>query len=348
MVGAPFDDGNKKMISEKENEKNKTQKRNVTDASLTEMRAQGALQFAAEQKKKPMLSYFIHKTDDIYKRQEVKAFLNEADFDSINFKFGIPLVVLDFIDYMAGTDFIETVYKSVNPDLKNNPIERLEPYHQDELRLLKEEIDDQHLPFIYGIFNTLGEIDLKNFVKPPSQTEFESKQYITLDSIKRKLPDVFGVKNDFFAEMLFCFISKKYAPLSPTLKVNFHQFFTSLKVFWPKKQMNYEFEDAASREWRKTMEESSRNASLRLFMFEFMRISGGKMISILDLIKLCCYFLPDSCGFGRECENLMSKYKQLNIEPRYVHQRQEFNYQHYLKYVPNSCLINFFEFALVG
>jgi hypothetical protein len=109
-----------------------------------------------------------------------------------------------------------------------------------------------------------------------------------------------------------------------------------------------EFEDAASREWRKNTAESSRNAAMRLFMFEFMRVSGGKMISILDLIKLCCYFPPDSCDFGKECEQLMNKYKQLNIEPRYVHQRQEFGYQAYIKYVTNSCLINFLEFALVG
>lgn len=167
MIGAPATGRAKTIIAEKDTEKNKAQKRNVTDASLSEMRAQGALQFAAEQKKKPMLSYFIHKTDDIYKRQEVKAFLNEGDFESISFKFGLPLVVLDFIDYMTGSDFIETVYNFVNPDLKNNPIERLEPFHQDELRQLRDEIDDQFLPFIFGIFNALGEIEIKNFAKPP-------------------------------------------------------------------------------------------------------------------------------------------------------------------------------------
>jgi hypothetical protein len=97
----------------------------------------------------------------------VKAFLNEGDFESISFKFGLPLVVLDFIDNMTGSDFIETVYNFVNPDLKNNPIERLEPFHQDELRQLRDEIDDQFLPFIFGIFNALGEIEIKNFAKPP-------------------------------------------------------------------------------------------------------------------------------------------------------------------------------------
>ena len=46
-----------------------------------------------------------------------------------------------------------------------------------------------------------------------------------------------------------------------------------------------------------------------------------------------------SCGFGRECEKLMRKYKQLNIDPKYVHKRTEFGFNHYVKFVPNSCLI---------
>ena len=46
-----------------------------------------------------------------------------------------------------------------------------------------------------------------------------------------------------------------------------------------------------------------------------------------------------SCGFGRECEKLMRKYKQVNIDPKYVHKRTEFGFNHYVKFVPNSCLI---------
>jgi hypothetical protein len=63
-----------------------------------------------------MMSYFIHKTDEIYKDQQIKAFLTEEEFvERIEFKFGIPLVVLDFIDYMTGSDFIKTVQTFVNP-----------------------------------------------------------------------------------------------------------------------------------------------------------------------------------------------------------------------------------------
>ena len=58
---------------------------------------------------------------------------------------------------------------------------------------------------------------------------------------------------------------------------------------------------------------------MRKFIYEFIRLSGGAFVNILDLIKLCCYFREDSCEFGRECESLMKKYKQFNIEPKYVH-----------------------------
>lgn len=44
---------------------------------------------------------------------------------------------------------------------------------------------------------------------------------------------------------------------------------------------------------------------MRKFMYDFIRLSGGNLVSILDLIKLCCYFKEDSCAFGRECEGLM-------------------------------------------
>ena len=36
--------------------------------------------------------------------------LREDDFcDRVCFKFGVPLIVLDFIDYLCGSNFIETV-----------------------------------------------------------------------------------------------------------------------------------------------------------------------------------------------------------------------------------------------
>ena len=139
---------------------------------------------------------------------------------------------------------------------------------------------------------------------------------MTLESMKRNLPKVFGVKNDFFAEMLFSYISE-HAPL--THVINFVQFFEKLLIFWPKKELVHEFEDKASQEWRERLKNQSERQDMRAFSFAFIRVSGGRMLNILDLIKLCCYFEDKSCAFGQECENLMAKYKKINIEPRYVH-----------------------------
>lgn len=119
-------------------------------------------------------------------------------------------------------------------------------------------------------------------------------------------------------------------------------------VFWPKKEIIPEYESAADTEWRLRNAQTARKAAMRKFMYEFIRVSGGKNISILDLIKLCCNFNEDSCAFGREVDELMNNYKKLNIEPRYVHERQEFGFQQYLKYVPFSCMIQDLEFAFVG
>ena len=89
------------------------------------MHTQGTLQYVAEHKKKPGLSYFINKTDDKFgskpsadlnhECKTKKAYLSEKEFQEINFKFGLPLIVFDFVDYMIGSDLIAEVQKYVNP-----------------------------------------------------------------------------------------------------------------------------------------------------------------------------------------------------------------------------------------
>lgn len=62
------------------------------------------------------MSYFIHKKDEIYESKSSKAFLKEDEFcDKINFRFGLPLIVLDFIDYLCGSNFIDQVQTYVTP-----------------------------------------------------------------------------------------------------------------------------------------------------------------------------------------------------------------------------------------
>ena len=129
------------------------------------------------------------------------------------------------------------------------------------------------MPYIFQIFNALGKVNLKNLDKNTQPDEKESKQYLTLQSMQDNLPKVFGVKNDFFAEMLFVYISE-HAP--KTHIINFHQFFSRLSFFWPKKGANLDMETQANREWRERNEREARKAQMRKFMFEFIRVNGGR------------------------------------------------------------------------
>ena len=121
---------------------------------------------------------------------------------------------------------------------------------------------------------------------------------------------MFGVKNDFFAEMLFSYISD-HAPQGHI--INFLQFFEKLMVFWPKKELIPEFEDDSSREWRLRLKKDEHKQNMRTLSFALIRVSGGRFLNILDLIKLCCHFEENSCDFGQECETLMKQYKKINI-----------------------------------
>ena len=227
-------------------------------------------------------------------------------------------------------------------------IERFDVENAD-FKEVKKKVDEAFLPNIFLLFNALGAIDLKGengLDKNATQEEKESKQHLTLDSMKQNLHKVFGVKNDFLAQMLFLFISE-HAPLDH--KINFHQFMSRLRMFWPKRE-NKTAHDDPERVWRERAERQARKSAMRLFMYEFMQVSGGQkpLITILDLVQLCCYFKAGSCTFGDECDVLMRKYKQLNIEPKYVHEMTEFGFQQYLKYVPYSVLIADLEYAFVG
>ena len=146
-------------------------------------------------------------------------------------------------------------------------------------------------------------INIKDLGKNAPDEEKFVKQFITLESMKENLHKVFGVKNDFLAEMLFVYISD-HAPL--TNIINFSQFFERLNVFWPKKKFVSDYEAQADRDWRKRNARQDKKIKMREFMFDFIRLSGGKQINILDLIKLCCYFTKESCAFGIESDNLMS------------------------------------------
>lgn len=76
MIGATGD-GSKKLVIDKESEKNKALKLGITETGLEQMQTQGSSQFTQEYKKKPMLSYFILKTDEIYDNCWTEEFKNQ-------------------------------------------------------------------------------------------------------------------------------------------------------------------------------------------------------------------------------------------------------------------------------
>ena len=49
-------------------------------------------------------------------KKNSKVYLSKKQFlEQVNFKFGIPLIVLDFFDYMTGSDFISHIKVFENP-----------------------------------------------------------------------------------------------------------------------------------------------------------------------------------------------------------------------------------------
>ena len=134
----------------------------------------------------------------------------------------------------------------INP-IRNN-IERFDVQNNEGFSEIKGQVDEEFVPYIFQIFNALGVINIKDLGKNAPEEEKFSKQFITLKSMKEKLPKVFGIKNDFLAEMLFIYISD-HAPLNHV--INFNQFLSRLNVFWPKKKFVSDYEDPASKEWRK-------------------------------------------------------------------------------------------------
>jgi len=174
MIGQGGRSSKSAVVINKDSNNNAESKhvKNVTEASLREMRMQGSQQYGAEHKKKPGLSYFINKTDEMFgskpgadmnrECKARKAYLNETEFqEMIDFKFGLPLIVFDFVDYMVGSDLITEVQKYVNPQTH---IDRFDTSNQ-EFNELKLKVDEEFLPYIFQLFNALGAIDLRDLDK---------------------------------------------------------------------------------------------------------------------------------------------------------------------------------------
>lgn len=95
---------------------------------------------------------------------------------------------------------------------------------------LKSLIDDTFYNHVLNLFDALGEID-QEVTRDFTTANKEAWQYITYSSLLNKMHKVFGVKNRFFARMLFSFLSDR-KPI--TTHINLYMFIERLMPFWLK------------------------------------------------------------------------------------------------------------------
>jgi hypothetical protein len=100
-----------------------------------------------------------------------------------------------------------------------------------EMQDLKKKVDIQFYPNIYMLFDRLGEIDPSITSQYQKSLYRESIYFISYKSLLKNLPNVFKIKNQMFAKMLFLFLSDR-APLNA--RISYQQFLEKLMPFWHK------------------------------------------------------------------------------------------------------------------
>lgn len=203
-------------------------------------------------------------------------------------------------------------------------------------------IDEDFVPNTWGIFNALGEVDFN--VEQPSllQEERETRQYITLDSCKRNLWKVMGIRNDFFAQMLYGYLSERAAP---GFSVNYFQFLKRLMPLWPKKFETRQ-ETEREHELRLKREAAERRFAIHRLIFDLCCLQGKDDITLVDLMQLCVYFREED-PFGKEVNRLLKLLIDRNVRPRFVRSEFKLIYKNYIELVPQQALQNDLVFAFV-
>ena len=101
--------------------------------------------------------FITHQANRLYGTKNQLPQLSLDDFiHNVEFTYGIPLIVLDFVDSLTGSDFIQKLHDHINPP-KN--VERFDTSAQ-EFEETKKKIDDDFLPWCFSLFNALGNVDL--------------------------------------------------------------------------------------------------------------------------------------------------------------------------------------------
>ena len=75
----------------------------------------------------------------------------------INFKYGVPVIILDIIAALTGYDILSEVRKFITPP---KYIERMNP-DDERYRTYLDSINEEYHDLVFDIFDQLGELDCK-------------------------------------------------------------------------------------------------------------------------------------------------------------------------------------------
>jgi len=115
----------------------------------------------------------MDKTDKLYHRKDqTKIKMDEFAID-VEFKYGLPLLILDVIEAFTGKDLSQEIKREVSPA---RIISRMNPDDETFMNF-KMNLTDDAQDISFSIFNHLSDLDLKKI-----QLELNLKQH--LDSMK--------------------------------------------------------------------------------------------------------------------------------------------------------------------
>lgn len=206
-----------------------------------------------------------------------------------------------------------------------------------------------------------------------AQKDKERYQHITFESMKRNFEKVFGFEDDNMAEMLFRYMSdcrvdpRKQEYLNHIrskdktgkntlaeaydtdndiwkMRVNFWTFLQKFDAIWQKKPPVYKNTERSLVEQEKYQAQLKHNMAQNELIYKMFDIDGDGQLSILDLEWLSHSF-PSSTPLGKSVKQLHETYLEKNLRPKYIKQKQVFNFQLFLQLTPNIKLINDLEFA---
>ena len=119
------------------------------------------------------MSHLVKDVSKVHNSKESNPVLTVADFcsDKVHFTFGVPLIVLDFIDTITGSNFIQQLHEHMNPPKDPERFNCNDFKYQN----MKDEIHERFLPNVFILFNALGGCDLKKYGATLTQNERESR-----------------------------------------------------------------------------------------------------------------------------------------------------------------------------